>query len=64
MVSIAPSPLIEAATGICRRSASWSNSSDGATVADGLTDKNHRSLGAEQHIDRLDDALRVGAATA
>ena len=35
-----------------------------ATVADRLPDKDDRPLGAEQHIDRLDDAVGIGAAAA
>ncbi len=29
-----------------------------------LPDQDHRALGREQHVDRLDDALRIGAAAA
>ena len=36
----------------------------GAAVAHALADDNHRPLGGEQHVDRLDDAFRIGAAAA
>ncbi len=35
-----------------------------AAVADGLPDKNNRTLGVEQHVDGFDDAFGIGAATA
>ncbi len=36
----------------------------GAAIAHALPHDHHRPLGAEQHIDRLDDAFRIGAAAA
>ena len=36
----------------------------GAAVAHALADDHHRPLGAEQHVDRLDHAFRIGAAAA
>ncbi len=36
----------------------------GAAITHALSDDHHRALGREQHIDRLDDAFRIGAAAA
>ena len=61
---MAPSPLAEAATGICRRSASCSRSWRCPAVAHALPDQDHRPLGRQQHIYGPDDAFRVRAAAA
>ena len=61
---MAPSPLAEAATGICRRSASRKQIVAGAAVAHALPDDDAGPLGRQQHVDRLDHAVRIGAAAA
>ena len=61
---MAPRPEADAATGICSRSASLQQFLGGAAIAHALADDHHRPLGAEQHVDRLDHAFRIGAAAA